>query len=831
MFSSNFSIGSVDSKISSPTQLPSQEELVEFVKDRFFNRYDKLLIQPSSGNNIFQSVVESEMELNAYIEAHIHGAHTDEYAQRIGVSSLSQQNTCKWICIDLDGGDDHGSGLKDPEAVLTEIHSNCQKHNVPVHIELSRSCSGYHVWFFFPEPIDGVTARKFGYSLCPKEVELKSGEVITVATDTRFELFPKNDVNSVNGNSAPMFLPWNHQTQNGGTLFHRFDENGELNVIEEQITEFETVDLPLVQQLADSFKYPQPVKKSVPQPTAKKVSSHINTFQRSPIQKRILEKLDLNDVYGEYLTGSPSGEWLKCRNPKSATGDRNPSAVVADGSGQYEKGTFKSFGPPFTNHMPVFDFLIWTGQAADFKESLHILADKAGVELNQNDCLIEEMNREYAVADRSIIIHEYFDPERNRQVVDYVKESDIKLLYRNEKVKDEETNKTVSLADYWLGHKNRRTYKKIIFDPGNDHSDYFNLWRGFSVEPIKGDCSLFLDHIKHNICNHDEKLYEYVISWMANGIQNPGKQAETALVLRGGRGTGKGFFAHTYGSLFGDHYLQITQSRHLVGNFNSHLKHTSFLFADEAFWAGDKQGENVLKGLITEPTILIEPKGKDALQVLNRLHIVIASNDDWVVPAGRDERRFFIVDVSNAKQQDREYFSAIKKQLDNGGREALLHFLQNYEITIDLRDVPQTEALLDQKIRSLDPVGKFWYECLMEGELHPEFEGWMNQIPKDALYEYFKDESKASGIRNICRNNAFTSKLKEYCSSVDETKTISNISTDFSKRKNHYIFPSLEQCRKEFEQSVRMEIQWPCEYEDDCESDHEEPTFSNVVNL
>jgi len=32
----------------------------------------------------------------------------------------------------------------------------------------------------------------------------------------------------------------------------------------------------------------------------------------------------------------------------------------------------------------------------------------------------------------------------------------------------------------------------------------------------------------------------------------------------------------------------------LVGNFNAHLIDCVLLFADEAFWAGDKQGENTL---------------------------------------------------------------------------------------------------------------------------------------------------------------------------------------------------------------------------------------------
>lgn len=56
----------------------------------------------------------------------------------------------------------------------------------------------------------------------------------------------------------------------------------------------------------------------------------------------------------------------------------------------------------------------------------------------------------------------------------------------------------------------------------------------------------------------------------------------------------------------------------LTGNFNSHLRDCIALFADEAFWAGDRAGESVLKMLVTEPVIPIEGKGRDLVLVPNR---------------------------------------------------------------------------------------------------------------------------------------------------------------------------------------------------------------------
>jgi hypothetical protein len=79
----------------------------------------------------------------------------------------------------------------------------------------------------------------------------------------------------------------------------------------------------------------------------------------------------------------------------------------------------------------------------------------------------------------------------------------------------------------------------------------------------------------------------------------------------------------------------------------------------------------------------------------------MSSNSDWVVPAGADARRYFVLDVSSAHMQDHKYFAAIARQMDKGGRGALLYYLLNLDISrFDLRAVPQTAALADQKTRS-----------------------------------------------------------------------------------------------------------------------------------
>ena len=128
-------------------------------------------------------------------------------------------------------------------------------------------------------------------------------------------------------------------------------------------------------------------------------------------------------------------------------------------------------------------------------------------------------------------------------------------------------------------------------------------------------------------------------------------------MLRGLKGTGKGTLGQILHRLFRHHAMQISNPAHFTGRFNGHLVDVLFLFVDEAFWAGDKAGEGTLKALVTEPTIPIEPKFVNLFQTPNRLKILMASNADWVVPATADERRYFVLDVSDMPQRgDRGYF-------------------------------------------------------------------------------------------------------------------------------------------------------------------------------
>jgi Family of unknown function (DUF5906) len=242
-----------------------------------------------------------------------------------------------------------------------------------------------------------------------------------------------------------------------------------------------------------------------------------------------------------------------------------------------------------------------------------------------------------------------FEQEHGRSVLQTMDFSNFKNLHQHrivlirERGDNGKKHRKERLGKWWLEHQARKQYEAIVMAPGGPPviDNRLNLWRGFAVNPAPGDWRLLCHHLFRVVASKDKQRFRYVLNWMAWCVQNPDKRAEVALVMEGKRGTGKGTLGNALCKLFGQHSIHISSAERLAGRFNGHLRDTVFLFADEAYWPGDKGAEGELKRLITEPTLNIESKGRDTVSVPNLLHVLMASNEDWVVPAGERERRYF----------------------------------------------------------------------------------------------------------------------------------------------------------------------------------------------
>ncbi|MBS0620836.1 MAG: hypothetical protein JSS61_05210 [Verrucomicrobia bacterium] len=419
--------------------------------------------------------------------------------------------------------------------------------------------------------------------------------------------------------------------------------------------------------------------------------------------------------------------------------------------------------------------------------------------------IVDELNRTLAIVHTSST---YILIEKDE--VEFVLDSKTSLLilYENQVVPElssENAKKPTTKAHVWLKSPHRRTFKNIVFNPriAGHYDGNFNIWRGFAVNPIQGDCSLFWNHVKAIICCGNETIYIYVRKWLAHLIQKPWIIA-TALVLRGKQGTGKGTFVETIGKLLGPHYAPLANLDQILGRFNSHLKNAILIFADEAIWGGNKREVGALKSLITEPRLFIEAKGKDGYWIDNFKHLIVSSNEDWSVHLDPDDRRFFVLDVSADRKEDFHYFGEIRSQLENGGYEALMHDLLHEDLNgFDPKVMPENFSGFDMKLESAPSIDRFIYaslkeECWDHANAGPSTE--LKDLTVDKFYDHYKTWCEREK-QSIQRKEQVGKRLRAI---IPGMKTRRTPREENPMRPAIYMFPPLSECRISFEKFYKQ---------------------------
>jgi hypothetical protein len=449
-------------------------------------------------------------------------------------------------------------------------------------------------------------------------------------------------------------------------------------------------------------------------------------------------------------------------------------------------------------------------QLLELQEGLRHQAEERNA-LWAEEVVVAELNKIHAAIriEQFYILTEKKDPILG--VRDYGLESraSFKSFYENKLVLCPD-GAMRSKADIWLKNPLRREYSGIVFDPATsaemlEERGLYNIWKGFARQPKQGDASKYWAHVSENICRSDEASFLYVRKWLAYVFQHP-DQVHTALVLCGSQGTGKNSFVNPLGVLLGQHYAPLGNVSELVSHFNSHLKNAVLIHANEAFWGGHKKDISTLKAMITEEWCYIESKGKDQIRVRNHKHIIMSSNEDWPVALDPDDRRFYVLSVSEEHKEDDQYFKAIRYELDNGGYEALLYDLLNEGLAgFDPRKFPSSIEAFDIKIRSAGSAQIYIYEALRDGcfyigipyeGLHDprakQIKAWDSTLPKHDVFKDYSTWCRINGYKSE-PSNQFGKTLKKILPSAGEARPSVG-----GRRVWMYTLPELEQARKEF---------------------------------
>jgi superfamily II DNA or RNA helicase len=124
--------------------------------------------------------------------------------QTIGVYPLLPDETCWFLAVDFD----KKSWMADAAAFA----STCQRCQVPVTVERSRSGNGAHIWLFFDRPVLAANARQLGCALLTRTMENRH----EIGLDSYDRLFPSQDTLPKGGFGNLIALPLQKRAREQG---------------------------------------------------------------------------------------------------------------------------------------------------------------------------------------------------------------------------------------------------------------------------------------------------------------------------------------------------------------------------------------------------------------------------------------------------------------------------------------------------------------------------------------------------------------------------------------------------------------------------------------
>jgi hypothetical protein len=743
----------------------------------------------------------------------------------LGVYPLLKDETCFFIAGDFDK---HEESDPDPYPSVIAFVETCQVQELPAYALRSKSGNGYHVYLFFECAVPAWKARAVGFAL------LKEAGVITDNTDTKraFDrLFPNQTRLSGKGLGNLIALPFQGAggkrkgtpASKGHTLFldpetdykePSKDQNEVLRTIEKVseaqldalIEEWGLGERKGKKTTADSE--PDTEEDGGPPVGEFPLAIYSNVRAGCAFIKHC--ENDAHELSEEHwfimitIVGRCKGgkrivhrisEPYPCYNPEE-TDQKIEHAIRDGGPFTCEKITERTNGQycDACQHFGKVKSPIVLGWLAP---------GSAEVER-----ILSKLNRKHAVVmmgGKCVVINFTFDPVFIRDDLTFSSKGDFFNKYANRTVVVGKNGGERPVADVWWKSPNRLQYDGLVFDPTRTApKTFYNLWTGFAFSPKKGSWKRMREHIEWIIADSVKYRAEWIVAWMARIVQDPGgSRPGTAIVLRGHQGTGKGALVINYGSIFGRHFLHISHGTQITGRFNSHLKDALVVFLDEAIWAGDKQSEGVIKALITEPTISLEQKHRDIFVIKNNVNLFISSNNNWVVPAGLEERRFYVCDLPDHAMQDKSYFRMLFNEMENGGREAMLYDLMNLDIAgIDLRTIERTEGLMDQILASMTSIQKYWFSRLVDGSLLSGKTCW-DFVKTDIQYDDYIKFCEKIRVGYPDSPEQFGRALSKMCKGIVKSRVRDGGVT--GPRFHVRSFPPLKECRKQFEELLMLD--------------------------
>ena len=181
---------------------------------------------------------------------------------------------------------------------------------------------------------------------------------------------------------------------------------------------------------------------------------------------------------------------------------------------------------------------------------------------------------------------------------------------------------------------------------------------------IRKSIDLIYQHIKEVLCSNNEELSEYTLNFIACTFG--GRKVRKCLYFQSNERTGKGIIMNDLlKAILGDRMYK-TNSIESICKYTKPFEGCSLLNFDELPHCENYKGlQDLLKGLITEPTFNCRDMFTTGYEQINSFNIIITTNNDGVSLTQTNKERFIINDVSEHRIGDTEYFKKLGKAINN----------------------------------------------------------------------------------------------------------------------------------------------------------------------
>lgn len=312
------------------------------------------------------------------------------------------------------------------------------------------------------------------------------------------------------------------------------------------------------------------------------------------------------------------------------------------------------------------------------------------------------------------------------------------------------------LVDWWLASPERMMVDQahVVFDPSGraQAPEFVNLFDRLPLgaPPPGAGCARILEHV-WNLCQENDAIYQWVMSWLAYPFQNPGTKLRTAIVLHSRtEGTGKSKLGDIMRRLYGRYATSVGQSE-LQRDFNDWLSAKLFVIGEEVVSRQDRAHlQGYLQSLIDRPTVQINTKNMPIREEENHANFLFFSNQQVPVLLNPRDRRYTVIRAERVHPP--EYFAAIDAELDNGGAEAFYEHLLQFDVgdfTAFTRPI-ETKDRVHLITLGMSPDQRFMHYW-QSGHAGVPF----CTCPASNLYDAFKAWAKLNGERFVPSSTAF----------------------------------------------------------------------------